>query len=177
MEKFLIIWKDISYFIKAHKIDPENIHILIKRAITYYELQEYDKAFLDLNKCKQLDSTNIFAYYYKGLICYTLGNNTNAKIELENCKLFDSNNNLAKVLLNHLECLLYIIDYKDISFIYFLQENLDFFNYFKINDNDFTEFGIIDKFNKIMFKGKRIFILIIFFLYKIILQLIFFNFL
>jgi len=83
---------------------------------------------------------------------------------LENCKLFDLNNNLAKVILNHLEyLLLYVNDYKD----NLLQENLDLqlylFNYFEINDNDFNVFGIINKFNKLMFKGKRIFILIIFF--------------
>ncbi len=83
---------------------------------------------------------------------------------MENCKLFDLNNNLAKVILNHLEyLLLYVNDYKD----NLLQENLDLqlylFNYFEINDNDFNVFGIINKFNKLMFKGKRIFILIIFF--------------
>ncbi len=165
----------ISYFTRAYNIDPENIHILIKRAITYYELQEYDKAFLDLDKSIQLNSLNSFVYYCKGLIYYALGNNTNAKIELENCKLFDSNDNLAKVLLNHLECLLHINNYKD----NLLQENLDLqsylFNYFEINDNDFNEFGIINKFNKLMYKSKRIFMFIIFYIiYTIIDILIFF---
>ncbi len=108
----------ISYFIKAYKIDSENIHILIKKTITYYEFQKYDKAFLDLNKCIQLDSSNNLTYY-------ALGNNTDYKIELENCNLFDLNDNFAKVLLNHLEyLLLYVNDYKDHLFIYSLQEDL-----------------------------------------------------
>jgi len=75
--------------------------------------------------------------------------------------------------------LLHINYYKDISFIYFLQENLDLHlclvNCFKINDNDFTELEINNKFNKIIFKGKIIFIL--FLLYKIMLILFNFNFL
>ena len=107
-----------------------------------------------------LDSSNSLAYYCKGLIYHALEDNTNAKIELENlenCNLND-NDNLAKVMLSHLECLLCVNNYKDISFVYFLQKNSDLqlylFNCFKINYNDFTEFGIINKFNKLMFKGK-----------------------
>ncbi|PKY63383.1 TPR-like protein, partial [Rhizophagus irregularis] len=50
--------KAISYFTKAYTIDPENIHNLNRRAITYYIIKEYDKVLSDLDKIIQLDPLN-----------------------------------------------------------------------------------------------------------------------
>ena len=52
----------ISYFTNANIIDPENVHNLNKRAITYFILQEYDKSLLDFNKTIQLNPLNSIAY-------------------------------------------------------------------------------------------------------------------
>ncbi|CAG8617427.1 10378_t:CDS:2 [Funneliformis caledonium] len=75
----------ISQFAKAYNIDPENTHILIKKVITHYGLQEYDEALLDLNKLMQLDPS------YR--------NNEKTKIEVEKCVLlFDYDDNLTTFL-------------------------------------------------------------------------------
>ena len=51
--------------------------------------------------------------------------------------------------------------YEYISYIYLLREYSDFWLYlfevYKINDYDLSKLGIINKFNKYMYKGKRIF--------------------
>ncbi|PKY23170.1 hypothetical protein RhiirB3_437302 [Rhizophagus irregularis] len=62
--------ESIKYFTKANEIDPENVHILIEKAITYCILKKYDEALLDLNRVIQLDSFNSIAYYCKVLIYY-----------------------------------------------------------------------------------------------------------
>ncbi|GBB89498.1 hypothetical protein RclHR1_01620010 [Rhizophagus clarus] len=77
----------ISFFTKANVI--ENIHNLNKRAITYYTLQEYDKALLDLNKAIQLDSCNSIAYYLKWLTYYTTENTSKAMVTFKKCGELD----------------------------------------------------------------------------------------
>ncbi|CAG8581277.1 5762_t:CDS:10, partial [Funneliformis caledonium] len=47
----------ISHITKAYNIDPENTHILIKKAFTHYELKEYENALSDLNELMQLNSS------------------------------------------------------------------------------------------------------------------------
>ena len=111
--------ESIIYLTKAYDIDPENIHILIKRAITYYILQEYDEALLDLNRVIKLDSSNNTAYYYKGLTYYTMENVSKAMSAFEKCTKLDPNDNLAKMLIYHL---------KDLS------DNNDFENWNNNND-------------------------------------------
>ncbi|CAG8603806.1 13775_t:CDS:2, partial [Funneliformis caledonium] len=93
------------YYTKANNIDPENIHILIKRAITYIVLQKYDKSFLDLNRVLKLDPLNTLAHYYKGLICYLLNDTSDALAALTRCTELDSNDDLAKAQLYYLEFL------------------------------------------------------------------------
>ncbi|PKK66546.1 TPR-like protein, partial [Rhizophagus irregularis] len=99
--------KAISYFTKAYTIDPENIHNLNRRAITYYIIKEYDKVLSDLDKIIQLDPLNSSAYYLKSLTYYTKNDINNAKISFkEYAELSNSNNTLAKIQLCHLEYLL-----------------------------------------------------------------------
>jgi tetratricopeptide (TPR) repeat protein len=99
--------KAISYFTRANTIDPENIHNLNKRAITYYILQEYDKAVLDLDEIIQLDSLNSSAYYLKSLTYYTKNDINNALISFKKyTKLLNSVDSLTKIELFHLEYLL-----------------------------------------------------------------------
>ncbi|RIA84922.1 hypothetical protein C1645_831583 [Glomus cerebriforme] len=206
----------ILYFTKANDIDPENIHNLIKRAITYYILREYNKALSDLNKVIDLDLSNSLAYYYIGLTYYAMEDINNSIVTFEKCiDELDPKNDLTKMQLYYLKylknqnsdynsviikinhipniendksllftrCKIYIelkkyeeakLDLKhlhrlyefnyydsyykssDISFIYLLQKYSDFWSYlcesYKI-DNDFTELGIVDKFNTYMFGG------------------------
>lgn len=96
----------VSYFKDANLIDSENIHILNRRAISYYVLQEYNNALLDLNKATQLNPTNSVTHYYKGLTFYAMGNIDDAIIALEKCIEIDSNDSLAKIELFNMKCLL-----------------------------------------------------------------------
>ncbi|RIA87515.1 hypothetical protein C1645_740073 [Glomus cerebriforme] len=95
--------ESIIYFTKATNIDPENIHILIKRAITYYILQEYDKALLDLKKVIQIDSLNSIAYYYEGLTYSMMENINNAMVAFRKCLELNPNNEIARMLFDYLE--------------------------------------------------------------------------
>ena len=104
-----------SYFTNANNLDPENIHILIKRATNYIVLQEYDKALLDLDKALQLDTLNALAYYNKGLTYYLLGQITDAIILFKQCIELDSNDDLAKAQIYYLEYLLVKNSFKDLS--------------------------------------------------------------
>jgi tetratricopeptide (TPR) repeat protein len=108
--------KAITYFTKANIIDPENIHNLNKRAITYYILQEYDKVISDIDKVIQLDPLNSSAYYFKSLTYYTKNDIDNAAIlfkkYIELLELLNSDNVLAKT---YLELLLNKNNPKDLS--------------------------------------------------------------
>ncbi|PKC02216.1 hypothetical protein RhiirA5_454560 [Rhizophagus irregularis] len=94
--------ESIIYFTKAYNIDPENTHVIIKRAITYYLLQEYDNALLDLKRVIKLDSSSCIAYYYKGLTYYTMENVNNALKAFDKCIELDPNDNLSKMITYHL---------------------------------------------------------------------------
>jgi tetratricopeptide (TPR) repeat protein len=102
--------KAISYFTKANTIDPENVHNLNKRAITYYILQEYDKVLSDLDKIIQLNPLNSSAHYLKGLTYYTKNDINNALISFKKytdlLELLNSVDILTKIQLFHLEYLL-----------------------------------------------------------------------
>ncbi|UZO07238.1 uncharacterized protein OCT59_027531 [Rhizophagus irregularis] len=198
--KLLQYRKAISYFTKAYTLDPENIHNLNRRAITYYIIKKYDKVLSDLDKIIQLDPLNSSAYYLKSLTYYTKNDNNNAKVSFKKCaKLLNSDNDSAKVhlfyleyllnnnsskelnniltkidqipisnLLRFIKCKIYIelkeyskakfhLCYIVSAFIgYFIQDHPDFWSYLyevcEINKNDFTEFGIVDKFSKYMYK-------------------------
>jgi Tfp pilus assembly protein PilF len=110
--------KAVSYFTKANTIDPENVHNLNKRAITYYILQEYNKVLFDLNKIIQLDPLNSSAYYLKCLTYYTKNDINNALISFkkytELLELSNSKNSLTKIQLFHLEYLLNKDSFKDL---------------------------------------------------------------
>ncbi|CAB5204341.1 unnamed protein product [Rhizophagus irregularis] len=108
--------KAIPYFTKAYTIDPENIHNLNKRAITYYIIQEYDEVLSDLDKIIQLDPLNSSAYYLKSLTYYTKNDNNNAKVSFKKCaELYNSYNILAKIQLFHPEYLLNKNSSKDLN--------------------------------------------------------------
>ncbi|PKY57988.1 TPR-like protein, partial [Rhizophagus irregularis] len=108
--------KAILYFTKANIIDPENIHNLNKRAITYYILKEYDNALSDLDKIIQLDPLNSSVYYLKSLIYYTKNDINNAKISFKKyASLLNSDNFLAKIQLYHLGYLLNENTSKDLN--------------------------------------------------------------
>ncbi|PKC59376.1 TPR-like protein, partial [Rhizophagus irregularis] len=108
--------KAISYFTKAYTIDPENIHNLNRRAITYYIIKEYDKVLSDLDKIIQLDPLNSSAYYLKSSTYYTKNDINNAKISFKKCaELLNPDNILAKIQSFHLEYLLNKNSSKDLN--------------------------------------------------------------
>ncbi|PKB94425.1 TPR-like protein, partial [Rhizophagus irregularis] len=126
--------KAISYFTKAYTIDPENIHNLNRRAITYYIIKEYDKVLSDLDKIIQLDPLNSSAYYLKCLTYYTKNDNNKAKVSFKKyAKLLNSDNNLANIQLFHLEYLLNKNSSKDLNDIL---TKIDQIHY----ENDFLRF-------------------------------------
>ncbi|RIA94068.1 hypothetical protein C1645_735093 [Glomus cerebriforme] len=95
-----------DYFTKANNIDPENIHILIKKAIAYYILQDCDKALSSLDKIIQLDPLNSLAYYHKSLTYYTKQDIDNTLIAYNKFTELVSDNISVKIQLYHLEYLL-----------------------------------------------------------------------
>ncbi|CAB5194214.1 unnamed protein product [Rhizophagus irregularis] len=128
--------KAISYFTKAYIIDPENIHNLNRRAITYYIIGEYDKVLSDLDKIIQLDPLNSSAYYLKCLTYYTKNDNNNAKVSFKKCaELLISDNILAKIQLFHLEYLLNKNSSKDLNIIL-----TKFLNSYNIYENNLLHF-------------------------------------
>jgi tetratricopeptide (TPR) repeat protein len=211
----------ILYFSKAINMDPENHHILYKRAIAFYVLQEYGRVLLDLDKIIQLDPLNNLAYYQKCITYYTAKDINNAIIAYNKCKelLLDSDDVLAKIKLYHLEfllnlnnsedlkfeiltkidqisdsinddkfllsirCKIYLelkkhkqaefdlyrlakfdldrlfelSNYKDIPVTNLLQEYTDFWLYLcnSCKIDDLTDIGIINDFDKYMYKGKK----------------------
>ncbi|EXX58129.1 Sti1p [Rhizophagus irregularis DAOM 197198w] len=125
--------ESIKYFTKANEIDPENIHILIKKAITYCILKKYDEALLDLNRVIQLNSFNSKAYYYKGIVYYVTEDINNAIVAFKKCTELDSNNSLAKMHFYHL---------KNIT---------DKNNFIDINNNIITEINEINDDKSLLF--------------------------
>ncbi|EXX53381.1 uncharacterized protein OCT59_023713 [Rhizophagus irregularis] len=130
--------KSISYFTKAYTIDPENIHNLNRRAITYCVIKEYDKVLSDLDKIIQLDPLNSSAYYLKSLTYYTKNDSNNAKISFKKyAELLNSDNILAKIQLLHLEYLLNKNSSKDLNDIL---TKIDQIHYSSINEKVFLRF-------------------------------------
>jgi tetratricopeptide (TPR) repeat protein len=105
----------VTYFTKAHNVDPENIHNLNRRAIAYFVLQEYDKALLDFDKVIQLDPLNSLAHYNKGLTYYTLGSIKNAAMAFNKCVELDSDDKLSRIQLYYMEYLQDKNSYKDLK--------------------------------------------------------------
>ncbi|GBC32166.2 hypothetical protein GLOIN_2v1846730 [Rhizophagus irregularis DAOM 181602=DAOM 197198] len=130
--------KAISYFTKAYTIDPENVHNLNRRAITYCVIKEYDKVLSDLDKIIQLDPLNSSAYYLKSLMYYTKNDNNNAKVSFKKyAELLNSDNILAKIQLFHLEYLLNKNSSKDLNNIYTKIDQI--YNY-SLYENEFLRF-------------------------------------
>ncbi|CAG8489732.1 550_t:CDS:2 [Funneliformis caledonium] len=105
----------ISYFTKANKIDPENVHNLIKRAITYLILEKYDDALIDINRILQLDSLYSLAYYYRGLIFYIMDNVSTSILDFKKCIQLSPNDDLAKIHLIFMKFMLHYRAYKKLS--------------------------------------------------------------
>ncbi|PKK76946.1 TPR-like protein [Rhizophagus irregularis] len=97
--------ESIKYFTKANEIDPENIYILIKKAITNYILQKYDEALLSLNRVRvvQLNSFNNIVYCHKLIMYYVAEVINDAIVAFKKCTESDSNNSLAKIHSYHLK--------------------------------------------------------------------------
>ncbi|RGB38574.1 hypothetical protein C1646_665286 [Rhizophagus diaphanus] len=89
----------ILYFTEAANIDPENVHNLNRRAMTYIALREYNKALSDLNNIIRLDISNILAHYCKGLIYFIMEDNNNSMAAFKKCIELDPNNDIEKMYL------------------------------------------------------------------------------
>ena len=126
----------ISYFTKANNIDPENTHILSKRAITYSYLKKHEKALLDINRAIQLDSLNNLLFYIR-------------------CKIYIKLENFHEALLDFNKSIAFIY-YEDLNF---LKESSNFWSYlydhYNINSNDISDLRIYGNFNKYIYKGMK----------------------
>ncbi|GBC10879.1 hypothetical protein RclHR1_09990004 [Rhizophagus clarus] len=145
MEKYR---EAISYFTKANIIDPENVHNLNKRAVTYLTIQEYDKSLSDLNKVIQLKPLNSIAYYNKILIYMILLNYNiySKKLSTNYYYIVETMENVTDTLACFEKC---------------IELDLRFWSQLckinKINDYCFEDLGIINKFNKFMYKVHKIY--------------------
>ncbi|GBB89489.1 hypothetical protein RclHR1_01620001 [Rhizophagus clarus] len=92
----------IEYFKRAYDVDPENVHNLSRRAITYHMLGKYDEALLDLNKALQLNQSCSLAYHYRGLTFYSMKNINKSISDFEKCVQLDSSDMLARMQLLYL---------------------------------------------------------------------------
>ncbi|PKY45526.1 TPR-like protein [Rhizophagus irregularis] len=193
----------IELFKRAYDMDPENLHNLSKRAITYHMLGKYEEALSDLNKVLQLNQSYSLAYHYRGLTFYSMKNINKSISDFEKCVKLNSNDMLGRMQLLYLKklddinseidqianidddksllfirCKIYIeskeydkalldldrlfdLNYDDISFIHLLREYFDFWiyvcDYYNISDDGFTDFGIVEKLNKYIYKVKAIY--------------------
>jgi tetratricopeptide (TPR) repeat protein len=160
---------------KVIQLEPLNNLAYYNKGLTHYTLGSIKNAVAAFKKCVELDFgdnlSRIQLYYmeclqYKnscGDLEYDYDINQISDIENNYLLLFIKciiNIKFKKydIAMSDLSKLFY--NYKNISFVYLLQEYQDFWSYLYKNHQtspfDFTELGIIDNFNKYMYYGKRI---------------------
>ncbi|PKC58088.1 hypothetical protein RhiirA1_541273 [Rhizophagus irregularis] len=93
----------IEYFKRAYDVDPENLHNLSKRAITYHMLGKYEEALSDLNRVLQLNQSYSLAYHYRGLTFYSMKNINKSISDFEKCVKLNSNDMLGRMQLLYLK--------------------------------------------------------------------------
>ncbi|PKC73047.1 hypothetical protein RhiirA1_488049 [Rhizophagus irregularis] len=159
---------------KVIQLDPSNSLAYYNKGLTYYTMGNNENAIIAFKRCIELDSDDNLSkmqlYYveysqkndYKNLkydVITKVGqipniDNDNSLLFMK-CKLnieFEQYD-VAMIDLSRL-----FYNYKEISFVYLLQEYQGFWSYlykvYKTNHDYFVEFGIVDKFNKYMYTGK-----------------------
>ncbi|CAB5204168.1 unnamed protein product [Rhizophagus irregularis] len=156
---------------KVIQLDPSNSLAYYNKGLTYYTMGNNENAIIAFKRCIELDSDDNLSkmqlYYveysqkndYKNLkydVITKVGqipniDNDNSLLFMK-CKLnieFEQYD-VAMIDLSRL-----FYNYKEISFVYLLQEYQGFWSYlykvYKTNHDYFVEFGIVDKFNKYMY--------------------------
>ena len=69
--------------ITSFKIKPENIKVLMSRAIALYDMKKVKEALVDYDTIIRLDSNYIFAYYNRSLIRSEIGDYNGAITDLD----------------------------------------------------------------------------------------------
>ncbi|GBC01719.1 hypothetical protein RclHR1_04300001 [Rhizophagus clarus] len=166
--------KALSDLNKVVQLDPTNSLAHYYKGLVHYAVKNANDAMLAFKKCIELDSNddlaNVQLYYLKHLskindakdadynIITKINQITNiyynksllfmrCKIYIELEEYLKAKSDLAR---------LFILNEEDISFICLLRKYSDFWSElyinYKINDEDFKEFGIIDEFSKLLYK-------------------------
>ncbi|RGB37963.1 hypothetical protein C1646_756295, partial [Rhizophagus diaphanus] len=166
--------KVLSDLDKIIQLDPLNSSAYYLKSLTYYTKNDNNNAKVSFKKCAELlNSDNDLTKVYLFHLVYLLNKNSSKDLNniLTKINLFlDSN------LLGFIKCKIYIElkEYSEVKLLlnynnyirftnirYFIQEHPDFRSYLyevcEINKNDFTEFGIVDEFNKYMYKEHKVY--------------------
>jgi tetratricopeptide (TPR) repeat protein len=161
---------------KVIQLDPSNSLAYYNKGLTYYTIGNNENAIIAFKRCIELDSNDNLSkmqlYYveysqkndYKNLkydVITKVGQIPN--IDDDNSLLFMKcklNIEFEQYDVAMLDLSRLFYNYKEISFVYLLQEYQGFWSYlykvYKTNHDYFVEFGIVDKFNKYMYTGERI---------------------
>ncbi|GBB89491.1 hypothetical protein RclHR1_01620003 [Rhizophagus clarus] len=133
--------ESISYFTRANIIDPENIHNLYRRAVAYFILQEYDNFLSDFNKIIQLNNIAYYTYYISMYYIIRLN-------DMHYKNLYKARNSIATAgtVVNFQECI-----EPDSNFWLHICKK------YEIEDYSFADLGIINNFNKYMYKVHKIY--------------------
>ncbi|PKC08823.1 TPR-like protein [Rhizophagus irregularis] len=166
--------KALLDFDKATQLNPSNSLTYYYKGLTYYAMENFYDAIAAFEKCIEIDPNDnlskIQLYLMKYLLSKKYHNivteisqmsniNENKSLFFIRCKIYIELGGYDKALLDFNR--LFELYNEDISFIYLLQNYLNYWSYlcgyYKISDIDYKDIGIIDNFKKYMYKVKKVY--------------------
>ena len=75
--------EDFNFIIKGKQNIDEDSAVFLSRAMCFFELEEFDKALTDLNKCLEIDPDEVEAYSYRSHVYEKLGEIEKSKADLK----------------------------------------------------------------------------------------------
>ncbi|PKY44307.1 TPR-like protein [Rhizophagus irregularis] len=165
--------KALLDLVKVIQLDPLNNLAYYYKGLVHYAIENANEAMLAFKKCIELDSNDDLAEIQLNYLKY-LSKNNGSKVDYDIItKISQISNIYYNKSLLFLRCKIYIeleeylkaksdlgrlfiLNEEDISFICLLRKYSDFWSElyinYKINEDDFKEFGIVDKFSKLLYK-------------------------
>ncbi|CAI2174864.1 16799_t:CDS:2 [Funneliformis geosporum] len=147
------------------------------RGLTFYTIRDFSNSILDFEKCVQLNPSDNVAKAQLYYLEYLLAKKNNKVIDRFIIAKINQIPNIDMDISSiFIRCKIYIeleqydmalIDFNilfeynrcNISYTYLLQKYSNFwkylYNHHKINDNEFVDFGIVEKFDIFMYKGTK----------------------
>ncbi|POG79488.1 hypothetical protein GLOIN_2v474699 [Rhizophagus irregularis DAOM 181602=DAOM 197198] len=159
---------------KATKLNSSNSLTHYYKGLTYYAMENFYDAIVAFEKCMEIDPNDnlakilfCFMKYLLSKKCYNIVTeisqisniSDNKSLLFIRCEIYIELGEYDKALLDFNR--LFELYNEDISFIYLLQNYLNYWSYlcdyYKISDIDYKDIGIIDNFKKYMYKVKKVY--------------------